>query len=284
MTNTYKIAERNIQITSIYEDIHRLCRDYQYSEQPIDFAAQLDGAGRSPAHPQSGVDFAVDLDGAGRSPSHPQSGMDFAVQTQQADIDFEREKSAREDEVEGRTVRNPSDGYLETLAVYRKIAEKMPDYDTILAHGSAVAVDGDAYLFIAKSGTGKSTHTRLWRQLLGSRAVMVNDDKPLIRVTDAGAIIYGTPWDGKHRLSNNIDVPLKAICILTRGAENRIEPVTSAEAYPMLLQQVYRPADPAALSKTLHLIDTLAASVSLWRLSCNMDPDAANVSYEAMKG
>ena len=244
MTNTYRIAERNIQITSIYEDIHRLCRDYQYSEQPID----------------------------------------FAVQTQPSDIDFERKKSAHEDEVEGRMVRPFSDGYLETLAVYRKIAEKMPDYDTVLFHGSAVAVDGAAYLFIAKSGTGKSTHTRLWRELLGSRAVMINDDKPLIRVTDAGAIIYGTPWDGKHRLSSNIDVPLKAICILTRGAENHIEPVTAAEAYPMLLQQAYRPADPTSLSKTLNLIDKLAASVSLWRLSCNMDPEAAKVSYEAMKG
>ncbi|MBR2555280.1 MAG: hypothetical protein IKE94_10500, partial [Aeriscardovia sp.] len=170
------------------------------------------------------------------------------------------------------------------LAVYRQIAEKMPAYDIVLCHGSAVAVDGQAYLFIAKSGTGKSTHTRLWRELLGERAVMVNDDKPLVHVTDAGAVVYGTPWDGKHHLSRNIDVPLKAVCILTRGAENRIEPVTPAEAFPMLMQQVYRPADPASLSKTLNLIEKLAASVSLWRLSCNMELDAARVAYEGMKG
>ncbi len=244
MTNTYKIAEHNIQITSIYEDIHRLCSDYQSFAQPID----------------------------------------FIVQTQQSDIDFERSKSAHEDEAEGRLVRDFHDGYLETLAVYRKIAEKMPAYDIVLCHGSAVAVDGEAYLFIAKSGTGKSTHTRLWRELLGERAVMVNDDKPLVHVTEAGAVVYGTPWDGKHHLSRNIDVPLKAVCILTRGAENRIEPVTPAEAFPMLMQQVYRPADPASLSKTLNLIEKLAASVSLWRLSCNMELDAARVAYEGMKG
>jgi len=209
---------------------------------------------------------------------------DFTVETTQADIDFEREKSAREDEIEGIQIRQFSDGYLETLAVYRKIAEKMPEYDTILFHGSCVAVDGIGYLFTAKSGTGKSTHTRLWRELLKNRAVIVNDDKPLIRISDSGAVIYGTPWDGKHRLSTNIAVPLKALCILERGEKNSIRPITASEAYPMLLQQAYRPMDNMAMNKTLTLIDRLAASVSLWRLGCNTEIEAARVAYEAMKG
>ena len=63
-------------------------------------------------------------------------------------------------------MRKYSDIYLETMAVYRKIEDKLLDYDTILFHGSAVAVDGVGYLFTAKSGTGKSTHTRLWREML----------------------------------------------------------------------------------------------------------------------
>ena len=208
---------------------------------------------------------------------------EISVTTTQSDIDFEREKSAREDGVEGIPVRRHSDAYLETLAVYRKIAERMPAYDTILFHGSAIAVDGQAFLFTAKSGTGKSTHTRLWRELLGDRAVMVNDDKPMIRVTDDGAVVYGTPWDGKHRLSSNISVPLKAICILERAEENRIEPISAGEAYPMLLQQTYRPADPAALAKTLTLIDRLSRGVKLYRLGCNMDIRAAELSYGTMK-
>lgn len=208
----------------------------------------------------------------------------FEIKTSPSDIAFERRKSAREDEAEGHPVRQFSDAYLETLAVYRKIAERMPEYDTVLFHGSCVAVDGVGYLFTAKSGTGKSTHTRLWRELLGDRAVMVNDDKPLIRMTDNGAVIYGTPWDGKHRLSANIAVPLKAVCILTRSNENTIRPLTVSEAYPMLLQQVYRPMDPAAMAKTLSLVDRLAASVRLWKLGCNMEIEAAQVAYEAMKG
>ena len=209
---------------------------------------------------------------------------DFSVRTILSDIDFEREKSAREDEAEGIPVRRFSDGYLETLAVYRKIAERMPDYDTFLFHGSCMAVDGEGYLFTAKSGVGKSTHARLWRELLGTRAVMVNDDKPLIRVTRAGAEACGTPWDGKHRLSSNIAVPLRAVCLLERAERNSIRPISASEAYPMLLQQAYRPMDAAALEKTLHLIDALTESVRFWRLRCNTDPEAARLAYDAMRG
>ena len=209
---------------------------------------------------------------------------DFTVAVTPEDVAFERKKSAREDELAGLPERPFSDGYLETLAVYRKIAEKMPDYDTVLLHGSCVAVDGEAFLFTAKSGTGKSTHARLWRELFGERAVMVNDDKPLLRMTDGGVLVCGTPWDGKHRLSSNIAVPLKGLCILERAAQNRIVPVTAPEAYPVLLQQTYRPADAAAMRKTLALLDRLSASVAFWRLGCNMDIEAARVAYDAMKG
>lgn len=210
--------------------------------------------------------------------------VDFTVTTTAADIDYEREKSRREDQREGIPVRHFSDEYLETLAVYRKIAEVMPQYDTVLFHGSCVAMDGVGYLFTAKSGTGKSTHTRLWRERFGERAVMVNDDKPLIHISAGLATVYGTPWDGKHRLSRNIAVPLRAICLLDRDTENHIREIQYSEALPMLLQQVYRPADPTALVQTLTLLDKLGKTVKLYRLSCNMHPEAAQVAYAGMKG
>lgn len=208
---------------------------------------------------------------------------DYLISTSQEDIDFEREKSAREDEVEGIPIRQFSDSYLEELAVYRKMAEQMIEYDTILFHGSVIAVDGVGYLFTAKSGTGKSTHTRLWRDYFGGRAVMVNDDKPLLKIIDNGVIAYGTPYNGKHRLGSNISVPLKAICILTRSADNHIEPITRNQAYTMLLQQVYRPADALKMMQTLTLVDKLADSVKLYKLGCNMDKSAAKVAYEGMQ-
>ena len=79
-------------------------------------------------------------------------------------------------------------------------------------------------------------------------------------------------------------MPLRALCILTRAQVNRIERISKSEAYPMLLQQVYRPADPAALKKTLLLIDRLAAVTPLYRLGCNTEPEAAEIAYRAMKG
>ena len=185
--------------------------------------------------------------------------------------------------VEGISTRHFSDSYLEGLAVYRKIAEQMIDFDTVLFHGSVVAVDGIGYLFTAKSGTGKSTHTRLWREYFGERAVMVNDDKPLLHIADSGVVAYGTPYNGKHRLGTNTSVPLKAICILTRSAENHIEPITREQAYTMLLQQVYRPADMLKMAKTLELVDRLAESAKLYRLGCNKDISAAQVAFEGMQ-
>ena len=209
---------------------------------------------------------------------------DFSVQVTQSDIDFEREKSKQEDIKENIPIRHFSDDYLETLAVYRKIADEMLEYNTILFHGSVVSVDNIGYLFTAKSGTGKSTHTSLWRELFKERAIMVNDDKPLLRVTENGVTAYGTPWNGKHRLSTNIGVPLNAICVLERSDENHIEKVTAESVYNMLVQQVYRPQNPQKLLKTLQLIDVLADSVKLYRLGCNMDISAAETAYNGMKG
>ena len=113
---------------------------------------------------------------------------------------------------------------------------------------------------------------------------MVNDDKPMIKLTDTGAVVYGTPYNGKHHLGNNIRVPLKAICILERGEHNSITTVNKSEAYPMLLQQVYRPTDRAAFAMTLTLIDKFAEKTALYKLNANMDPQAAEVAYNAMKG
>lgn len=244
MTDVYRIAGTGIQITSVSDKVHRALREYRAPDAPVD----------------------------------------LFVETTREDIVFERRRTAENEAYEGTEHRMFDDAYYEFLAVYRKISEAMPFRGVCMMHGSCIAVDGNAYLFTAKSGTGKSTHSRLWREMLQERAVMVNDDKPMIGVSDAAVIAYGTPWDGKHHLSADIAVPLKAICILECAAHNRIREISAAEAYPMLLQQVYRPLNGEAMRQTLNLIDRISASVRFYRLECNMDPEAAKVSYEAMKG
>lgn len=208
---------------------------------------------------------------------------ELSVAVSQEDIEFERRKTAQEYANEGLPAPDFPDQLLEETAVYRRIAELMPEYDRFVFHGSVIAVDGQCFLFTAKSGTGKSTHTRLWREYFGDRAVMVNDDKPVLRITESGAIAYGTPYNGKHRLGCNMSAPLKAVCILTRGEKNEIVRTDRAEVYPMLLQQVYRPSDPVQMIKTMKLLDRLTENVAMYRLACNMDIEAAETAYNAMR-
>lgn len=175
-----------------------------------------------------------------------------------------------------------SRGYLESLAVYRKISEAALDYDSFLFHCSAVAVDGEAYLFTAPSGTGKSTHTRLWRERFGERAVMINDDKPLIRMEKGIFYVYGTPWNGKHHLSVNQKAPIKAICLLERGKTNHAQQISAAQAYPGLYRQIYRPQDDREkMLKTLQLLKKMTECIPLYRLQCDISQDAVSTSWAA---
>jgi serine kinase of HPr protein (carbohydrate metabolism regulator) len=198
------------------------------------------------------------------------------------DIEYERKKCISDAEFQKIPYREYSDAFLESIAIQRKITEALFEYNTLLFHGSAIAFDGFAYLFCAKSGTGKSTHTRLWRECFGARATMVNDDKPFVSVRDGAIIIHGSPWNGKHRLGSNISVPLKAICILERGEVNKIEQIPPIKALKMLMQQSSRPQDNEKMGKYLELLDLIAKEVKFYRLECNMDIEAARISFEGM--
>lgn len=208
--------------------------------------------------------------------------IEFVIKTAESDIGYERKRSELTDEKEGIPIRHFTDSYLETLSVYRHLCERLIDKGILLFHGSVIAVDGVAYLFTAKSGTGKSTHTRLWREHFGERAVMINDDKPLLKITDSGVTVYGTPYDGKHRISTNTSAPLKAICLLYRGEENRIRQVTKSEVYPMLLQQTHRPMNGAKMQAVFTLLDKMCEHLKIYHLDCNMNPDAAIIAYQGM--
>lgn len=176
-----------------------------------------------------------------------------------------------------------SDAYLESLALYRKLCEKMLDYDSFLFHCSAVEVDGKAYLFAAASGTGKSTHTRMWREYFGAKAVMINDDKPLLQVREDAIYVCGTPWCGKHNLSTNKKSPIQGICILSRGEENKIEKISPLEAYPELYKQTYRPPNRDKMIKTLSLLKQVTERISIYRLHCTISEEAAVVAWNTMK-
>ena len=198
------------------------------------------------------------------------------------DIDFERRFLYEEALEEGFRVRNFPDPFLERAAIQRKFAEALFDLNILLLHGSTIAVDGSAYLFTARSGTGKSTHTRLWRELFGSRAVMVNDDKPFLKFTPDAIWACGAPWSGKHGLDSNISVPLRGICLLERGGENRIFPLAPETALAFLQKQCHIPADPGKLPRLQALLEELTRRVPLWHMTCTKDLQAAEIAHNTM--
>ena len=171
--------------------------------------------------------------------------------------------------------------YMYTGAVfYRSLLQ----HEGFLLHSSAVVVDGKAYLFSAPCGTGKSTHTKLWLEVFGDRAYILNDDKPALRLENGTWYAYGTPWSGKHDLSTNSRVPVAGICFLQRGSENVIRPFAGSKAVFAFLEQTARPPETALRTCLMDLMGKLMESVPVWQLECNMDPQAAVVSYEAMSG
>ena len=155
------------------------------------------------------------------------------------DIDHERETGEKND---FDIPKDYPDSYLELLAIYRKIAVIMPEKGVFLMHGSALSFDGNGILFLADSGVGKSTHAKFWQKTFGDRIVMINDDKPLIKINDDGVFIYGTPWSGKYGINTNISAPLKVMCEIKRSGTDRtyIEETDGKESWCILCNRLLK--------------------------------------------
>ena len=150
-------------------------------------------------------------------------------------------------------------------------------------HASAVVYEGAAYLFSGPSGTGKSTHTALWRELF-PQSYILNDDKPVIWPEKGKISAWGTPFSGRTDLQVNRGVPVKGICFLKQGRENRIRPVTGEEALALLLNNTWRPRSNPGMSLLLDMMEQVVTETHVYELCCTEDPEAARLSYTVMKG
>lgn len=176
--------------------------------------------------------------------------------------------------------------YAVTVA-FRKIAEWLPSHDAFVLHSACFDVDGVGVAFAAHSGTGKTTHMRLWQELLGDKMVVVNGDKPIVRFFEDEPEIpyaYGTPWNGKERLGCNMRTKLKHICFIERSETNFVEKMDKKDVINLIFNQVYKPKDPLAVMKTMELIDRLLSCCNLWKIHCNMEKEAAEVAYNTIFG
>lgn len=204
------------------------------------------------------------------------------------DIDCKIEFSELDIEYEKRIVKeNYHRFFFEWTSLFRKLAEWLPLHNAFVLHSATFDVNGVGVAFAAHSGTGKTTHMRLWQEYLGDKMVVVNGDKPIVRFFDdepGCPYAYGTPWNGKERLGCNMRTPLKHICFIERSEKNYVEPMDKSQAIDRIFNQVYMPKDPMAVMNTMQLIDRLLSCCKLWTIHCNMEPDAAQVAYKTIFG
>ena len=147
---------------------------------------------------------------------------------------------------------------------------------TMLFHAAVVSLDGKGYMFLGKSGTGKSTHARLWLQHIKG-AELVNDDNPVVRLYDDGrAIVYGSPWSGKTPCYRNVAYALKGIVILSQAPYNKIHRLDGLNAYAALVSSISGKRWDKAIADGLHQSENrLVQQVAIWHLECLPDREAA---------
>lgn len=194
---------------------------------------------------------------------------DFYVEVSDAEIEDER-KSPHDDAA-----------YLEALAIYRKIATRIIDFNGFLMHAAVISVDNNGIAFLAKSGTGKTTHLNLWQQLLGDKVTVINGDKPLLRFVDGRLYAYGTPWSGKEALNTNAKTELKNVCFISRAPVNECVAITDKDTIlEKLFSQLFLPKTPHGLKYTLDFFGIIMRECSFYSIKCNTDITAAITAYQ----
>ena len=174
----------------------------------------------------------------------------------------------------------PSKPYAESVIACRKLAYGLPEKDAFLLHAATFEVMGHGIAFVANSGTGKSTHMLLWKELFGDSLSIINGDKPIVRLKDGTPFAYGTPWCGKEGFSENRGVPLTDICFITRSEQNEILTISPADAASRLLKQIIIPSGSENILKITDLLDKTIKKCRLWEIRCNTELSSARISSQ----
>lgn len=197
---------------------------------------------------------------------------DIYIEITQEDIEKERQLS----------VVPAFDNYLEYICAYRKIADRLLEFDAFVMHGTVIEVENKGIIFTAISGTGKTTHTLYWQELLGDKLKIINGDKPIIRFFDGVPYAYGTPWAGKENFHTNARAELKEICLIERAEKNEVVPLTGIQIISLFVKQIYQPQIPSAISKTYDLASKLLSYCNLRKIRCTKDISAAETAYNTI--
>ncbi len=156
-------------------------------------------------------------------------------------------------------------------------------HDTLLTHSSSVLYRGRAYLFLGKSGTGKSTHSRMWLDALED-VILINDDHPVVRLdADGTPVVYGSPWSGKTRCYKNMSAPLGGVVRISRAPRNRAVRLSPIQAYASLMTSCSGMTWEKDLADGKdRTLQGIVRRVPCWVMECLPDKDAARVCSEAV--
>ena len=147
------------------------------------------------------------------------------------------------------------------------------DKGTVLFHAAVVSHQGRGYMFLGPSGTGKSTHARLWLKHIDGTE-LVNDDNPVVR----DGVVYGSPWSGKTPCYRNVSYPLGGIVLLSQAPYNKIYRLGGLQAYIALVSSISGKRWDARVADGLHQTENaLAMQVPVWHLECLPDEAAAKL-------
>ncbi len=174
-------------------------------------------------------------------------------------------------------------GYHENLCIYRKLCNLLAEKNCFLMHSSVVALEDQGYVFAAHSGTGKTTHSLLWKKRFPS-AVIINGDKPLFKLENGAFYAYGTPWCGKEGFQKNTRVKVKAVCFIYQHSANVIERLSPRQCLSCIFDQVYLPPTAKGTERVLSLLDNFLTTIPFYRLGCTISDEAVTTAYNAMKG
>ena len=153
--------------------------------------------------------------------------------------------------------------------------------NTALFHAAAVTLENRGYMFLGESGTGKSTHARLWQSCLG--AALLNDDNPVVLLEDDGIWVYGSPWSGKTACYKNLRVKLFAMVDLVQAKENSIASLEGLDAYSTLVNSISGMRWEKVLADGIHETENrLVQEIRMYRLGCLPDEDAARICYRGV--
>lgn len=155
----------------------------------------------------------------------------------------------------------------------------------MVIHSSAIDYKGNGIAFFAPSGTGKSTHTSLWKKFYPDDVVIINDDSPIVKREDGNLIMYGTPWSGKSNINTNRSVPLKAIVFLRQAHENSIRKVKNAiEALQVIMPEIYKPKFEDMANLNMDMLDKIIKNTPMYVMYCNISKEAVDtVRNEVIK-